>query len=86
MRRRIVGAVVAGAAGLTLGLLPVANASAHDGGWDSRSDYRHSHNWDDDCGGYGGNGHWNDHDHGWYDSDRAGWYHDDWDDDWGGWR
>ncbi|EFL14781.1 hypothetical protein [Streptomyces sp. C] len=90
MRRRIVGAVVAGAAGLTLGLLPAANASAHDGGWDSRSDYRHSNHWDDDdCGG---NGRWSDHDHGWNDSDwgrwdNADWHdHGGWNDDWGGWR
>ncbi|MEU8776145.1 hypothetical protein [Streptomyces sp. NPDC048606] len=100
MRRRIVGVVVAGAAGLTLGLLPVTSASAHDGGWGGRSDSRYSDHWyDDDCGG-GGNGRWNDH-HRNYDDDwgrwdnanwgHGGWYDDGYDgryyyDDRGGWR
>ncbi|GLV97373.1 hypothetical protein Slala05_10050 [Streptomyces lavendulae subsp. lavendulae] len=88
MRRRIIGVVVAGAAGLTLGLLPLTSASAHDhsGGWDSRGSHaRWNHNdwgngnWnDDDCGG---NGHWNDND--WGSRYDSGWNHDG---DWGGWR
>jgi hypothetical protein len=81
MRRRIIGAVVAGAAGLALGLLPLTSASAHDhdGGWDRSGNSRWAHNnWndDDDCG----HGNWN-------DSDWGSWHNSGWhDNDWGGWR
>ncbi|MEU8465270.1 hypothetical protein [Streptomyces sp. NPDC029003] len=96
MRRRIIGVVVAGAAGLTLGLLPLTSASAHDhgGGWDHRSDYSHSRwandSWNDS---WNRHGNWNDDDcgngHGnWNDNDWGGWHNSSWhhDGDRGGWR
>ncbi|MFI5617375.1 hypothetical protein [Streptomyces sp. NPDC051567] len=96
MRRRIVATVIAGAAGITLGLLPAGSAFASDGPWHgsgySQSRY-HSHG-DDCCGDNSG---WNDrhsgcwYDDGWYDSgwnDCCGnsgwndpnWHHSGWDD------
>ncbi|MFG2620342.1 hypothetical protein ACGFXC_22290 [Streptomyces sp. NPDC048507] len=98
MRRRIIGVVVAGAAGLTLGLLPLTSASAHDhgSGWDHRSDYSHSRwandSWNDSWHGSWNNS-WNDDDcgngHGnWNDNDWGGWHNSSWhhDGDRGGWR
>ncbi|MEU3313531.1 hypothetical protein ABZ743_12815 [Streptomyces sp. NPDC006662] len=85
MRRRIIGALVAGAAGTTLALLPLSSASAHDHdgnnwNWNHSSHSRWVNNWDDDddCG----NSHGNWHHHG----DWGRWDNANWSDDWGGWR
>ncbi|MBW5483768.1 hypothetical protein [Streptomyces bambusae] len=87
MRRRIAAAVVAGAAGLVLGLTPVGSASATvaGDGWDGHGcsaswrDDRHGCWDDDDDWGRGGNGHHWDHAN-WRGGD--GWDHDD-HDGWG---
>ncbi|MEV7545884.1 hypothetical protein [Streptomyces sp. NPDC089915] len=91
MRRRIIGAVVAGGAGLTLALLPLSSASAHDhggnwnGDWNRSSHSRWADNWDDDddCGGNGNN--WR-HNSNWNDHDWGRWDNANWNGDWGGWR
>lgn len=85
MRRRIIGAAVAGAAGITLALLPLSSASAHDhdGNWDRSGHSRWANNWDDDdCGN---NGHWRHHGN-WGNHDWSRWDNANWDGDWGGWR
>ncbi|MFF4641694.1 hypothetical protein [Streptomyces sp. NPDC001389] len=86
MRRRIIGAAVAGAAGITLALLPLSSASAHDhdGNWDRSGHSRWVDNWDDDDG-CGNNGHWRHHGN-WGNHDWSRWDNANWDGDWGGWR
>ncbi|MFJ8211616.1 hypothetical protein [Streptomyces sp. NPDC096033] len=87
MRRRIIGAAVAGAAGVTLALLPLSSASAHDhdGNWNRSSHSRWANNWDDDddCGNGNWRSGWHHHDRG--DHDWGRWDNANWN-DWGGWR
>ena len=86
MRRRIVAAVIAGAAGVTLGVLPAANASASTtGGWRCDDGYRNSR-WNDCC-----DRDWNNRARWCWDDDRDNWnggwnsnWNSNWDDD--GWR
>ncbi|WP_243331520.1 hypothetical protein [Streptomyces sp. AP-93] len=95
MRRGFVAAAVAGAAGITIGLMPVSSAFAsglpqtYDRCSDWRgNDWRGGDWWRDCCDSSRGNDRpswcWDDV-RGWYhDSSHSNWNHDDWNDSWRG--
>ncbi|WP_330261582.1 hypothetical protein [Streptomyces sp. NBC_00539] len=100
MRRGIIAAVVAGAAGVTLGLMPVSGAFAathtslpqhsqqhsnYSRGHDSR-DCGNSSRWNDDDSGNWRNAGWNhDHDNGYWNDDHGNWNDDNGNWNGGGW-